>query len=257
MSSNFPTLQQFEDSQQTFLRLQTFLKEGGKPQEIVSYIADLTDVTDSDETEEAMINSISSYFLTAMKCTPEDTSKKINKLFQAYLEVSKKYHHQLLFYDALKSRQFAVAEKLYESQFDVNEADSATGVTALHLLVQDGNEEAVTWLFQHQAVADKPLSDGRTALHIASSLKYRKIAQILINHGANVNARSIERRFTPLHYAASIADNSDLLELLIERGADVQAETADKLTALAFASMSEANVRILNKEAQKKRTFNS
>jgi ankyrin repeat protein len=231
-------LQQTEEPQQTFERIQTYFNTGGKAQAVISYIADLTE---PDQPIEA-INRIFSYCLGALKFNDVE---KAHRVFEAYLEVNKDCQH-LLLTDALKKRQYSLAESLCERGYDPNAGDPNTGATPLHLLVQDGVREAVTWLFAHGALANKALPDGRTALHIAASLKLRAIAEILLDNRADANACA-KQEFTPLHYAAAVEDNRALLELLIVRGARLQEITEQGLTALAIAQFEkhEENIRTL------------
>ena len=50
----------------------------------------------------------------------------------------------------------------------------------------------------------------------------KEIVELLINHGADVNAKNDDAG-TPLH-AASMKDNKEIVELLINRGADINAK---------------------------------
>jgi ankyrin repeat protein len=67
------------------------------------------------------------------------------------------------------------------------------------------------------------------------SLPHRDIVQLLIHHGADVNARAKKGR-TPLMGAAG-AGSDDLVSLLIDKGAVVDAKTDEGRTALIFASI--------------------
>lgn len=59
---------------------------------------------------------------------------------------------------------------------------------------------------------------GWTPLHEASNHGHYHLAQLLIKHGANVNATGLED-VTPLHDAASFG-NQKLVKMLIDKGAD-------------------------------------
>ena len=60
------------------------------------------------------------------------------------------------------------------------------------------------------------------------------IASVLIPHGAKVNAAQAESGFTPLHEAALNGD-SEFARLLLDHGADVNAKMKDGKTPLTFA----------------------
>ncbi|MGK7886781.1 MAG: ankyrin repeat domain-containing protein [Crocosphaera sp.] len=58
----------------------------------------------------------------------------------------------------------------------------------------------------------------------------KEIIELLINHGADVNAKT-KYGYTPL-YVASVWDRKDIVELLINHGADVNVRTQDGFTPL-------------------------
>ena len=63
--------------------------------------------------------------------------------------------------------------------------------------------------------------------------------QLLIEHGASVNAYDKNHQ-TPLHRLSSCDDpNADCLRLLLENGADVDVEDDEGLTAIQIASSKE------------------
>src|SRR5207248_710819 len=65
---------------------------------------------------------------------------------------------------------------------------------------------------------------GQTALMWAAEQKHLDVARTLIEHGANVNARS-KSGFTPLLFAAQ-ADDLKMADMLVAAGADVGAATS-------------------------------
>ncbi len=74
---------------------------------------------------------------------------------------------------------------------------------------------------------------GETPLHISAKENARETAALLIEKGADVNAETDDRR-TPLHIAAK-ENAHETAALLIEKGADVNAETDDRRTPLHIA----------------------
>jgi uncharacterized protein len=81
--------------------------------------------------------------------------------------------------------------------------------------------------------------DGWTALHLAAFFGHREVARLLLERGAEVNARSRNTTFgrenTPLH-AAAANRRTEVARLLIEAGADVNARDRSGLTPLALAA---------------------
>ena len=63
----------------------------------------------------------------------------------------------------------------------------------------------------------------------ASQNGYVEISRMLIDHGANVNARKYDY-WTPIHFSA-YNGYPKLVELLLERGADTHSLNADGQTA--------------------------
>lgn len=69
-----------------------------------------------------------------------------------------------------------------------------------------------------------------TALHVASIMGYKDIGELLIEHGADIEAQ-YEDGETPLHQAGSKA----IAELLINKGADINAKSNNGRTPLVAA----------------------
>lgn len=90
--------------------------------------------------------------------------------------------------------------------------------------------------------------DGWTALHLAAFFGHREVAALLIDRGADVNARSRSTRFarenTPLHAAAANRQVA-VAELLVARGADVNARDGSGFTPLALAANSKSDLLML------------
>ena len=90
--------------------------------------------------------------------------------------------------------------------------------------------------------------DGWTPLHLAAFFGHRELAQLLLDRGADVNARSKSERFaksnTPLH-AAAANKQVEVARLLVERGADVNAKDGHGFTPLALAANSKSDLLML------------
>jgi ankyrin repeat protein len=89
---------------------------------------------------------------------------------------------------------------------------------------------------------------GSTALHMAAGGHFVEIVKLLIEKGADVNAREIvddkHKGETPLHLAVAFDsvkfclseyDTLEIVKLLIEKGADVNAGTSEGFTPLQLA----------------------
>lgn len=71
-------------------------------------------------------------------------------------------------------------------------------------------------------------------LHVAAKGKNKEIVELLLAKGAQVNAKGAGRN-TPLHEAVFYGAK-EIVELLIAKGADINARTVDGLTPLHFAA---------------------
>jgi ankyrin repeat protein len=71
-------------------------------------------------------------------------------------------------------------------------------------------------------------------MHKAAGRGHKEIVELLIDEGADVNAKD-KRGTTPLHEAAGRGHNKDVAELLIAKGADVNAKDDNGWTPLHHA----------------------
>lgn len=76
-------------------------------------------------------------------------------------------------------------------------------------------DELQAILRNHPQMALERGGDGKTALHCAATVE---IAELLIHHGADLNARDTDHAATPLQY---LIGNEPVARLLVDRGADV------------------------------------
>ena len=104
---------------------------------------------------------------------------------------------------------------------------------SIHDAAGEGDIEAVKqYLSAGADVNEKAVNwNGFTPLHLAASMKGNKeIVELLIAKGADVNANS-ESGSTPLHGA----NNGEIVELLITKGSNVNARTGVGQTPLLLA----------------------
>jgi len=127
-------------------------------------------------------------------------------------------------------------EVLLARGFDPNARESQ-GATPLHLACADeSNVATVAVLLSHGADVRAADVFGATSLHWAAKYHGVGAARLLLDAGADVNARAGQQAYTPLHMAAAVGD-LELVELLIQRGAAVAARDGDGRMPLDAAGL--------------------
>jgi ankyrin repeat protein len=120
---------------------------------------------------------------------------------------------------ACTNRNPALVELLLKAGADAN-TPIATGETPIMTCATSGSIEAVRMLIDRGAdVNAKELSQNQTALMWAASERHSGIVQVLIEHGAQLSART-KKGFTALHFAAREGD-LESGRLLVAAGVDV------------------------------------
>jgi ankyrin repeat protein len=101
----------------------------------------------------------------------------------------------------------------------------------------DERAEIVQVLIRHGADVNAIDGTHSTPLHLAFSKGCVESVKLLIRHGADVNAKN-GRQATPLHLAVSTHSDlkGDLVRLLLSQGADAGAKDARGQTPLQIAS---------------------
>jgi ankyrin repeat protein len=113
------------------------------------------------------------------------------------------------------------------------------GYTVLMAAVEGGDREVVRFLLAKGADTKAKNRAGWTALHAAAMARDRRIAEDLLAHGAEVNAADTIQGRTPLHWA-TVGGRADLVRLFLDRGADVRVrESLGGTTTLICAAASE------------------
>jgi|GEM_PF-2970063 len=133
----------------------------------------------------------------------------------------------------------AIVQLLLHRGADVN-AKSGDGWTSLHgaALNQNNNNLAIIQLLLHRgADVNSQDNNGETPLHKAIEFNHDNslaMVQFLLNQGAIVNSRLQDSGETPLHEATR-KENLDIVKLLVQKGAKVNAEADNGKTPLQYA----------------------
>ncbi len=99
-----------------------------------------------------------------------------------------------------------------------------------------GDADAVRSLLREGADVNAPQGDGMTALHWAALQNRADLVDLLTDAGARIEAETRIGGFTPLH-VASREGSADAIEALLGAGADPNATNDTGVTALHLAAM--------------------
>ena len=113
------------------------------------------------------------------------------------------------------------------------------GFTCLTLAAMNGHTETVRYLVGLKGVDVNhvlAMALSGTSLFLAVEGGHREVVQILIDAGADIEARiNEEKRLTPLHYACGLGVLA-IVKVLVEAGADVCATDNEGTTCLMLAA---------------------
>jgi uncharacterized protein len=146
------------------------------------------------------------------------------------------------FFQAVRTDDPNTVAQLLQRGFDPN-AHEEGGQTALGLAVREGSEKVIGVLLKDQQLQiDAQNHAGETALMLAALKGRLDTARRLLERGAVAH----QAGWNALHYAAS-GPNPQIVTLLLERGAPVDARSPNGSTALMMAARygSEQSVALL------------
>jgi ankyrin repeat protein len=138
-----------------------------------------------------------------------------------------------LLFKAIREGKAAV-DSLLRRGADANARDES-GATVLMQAALNADAETLDLLLRRGAEVNAHNDIGATALHWA--LPDREKVKLLLDHGANANARAESWGHTPLMLAAKIAGARPTLELMRRAGADLSANNGG-FTPLMAATVS-------------------
>ena len=137
-------------------------------------------------------------------------------------------------HDAASSGDLAKLKTLLNGNPDLVFSKDEQGATPLHAAALTGNGDVAELLLDHRADVNARTNNGSTPLHYAAEKGHQEVAELLLTRGADVNAEGNDGS-TPLHYAAWHG-NTATVELLLAHRADVNAKETGGFTALHNAS---------------------
>jgi len=127
---------------------------------------------------------------------------------------------------AVYKNDVAEARRLLRAGADVSLANNY-GATPMSLAAEVGNTDMLRLLLEVGANPDSPTTDGQTALMAVARTGSVDAAEALLDHHATVDAREKWGGQTALMWA-SARRHPEMMQLLISRGADVNARSIDR-----------------------------
>ena len=148
-------------------------------------------------------------------------------------------------HEASEEGDYARAERLLKWGENVDIQNVPYKQRPLHLAVYNEHPRIVKLLLEYGANPNARMNNGQTPIFIASYFGDLKSMKMLIEHGADVNVKD-HLGNTPLHKAAE-GDSPKAAELLLSHGADIHAVDKEGNTPLHIAGYmgSEDSVWIL------------
>ncbi|XP_030056065.1 ankyrin repeat domain-containing protein 49 [Microcaecilia unicolor] len=143
----------------------------------------------------------------------EEEEEKNEEWYQMQEQKMENDPGKLLLWASEKNRLITVKRLLTENPALVKVKDEDL-YTPLHRAAYNGHLEAAQVLIAHGADVDAVTVDGWTPLHSACKWNNTKVASFLLQHGADINAQT-NGLLTPLHLAAGNRESRDTLELLL------------------------------------------
>jgi len=122
-----------------------------------------------------------------------------------------------------------------------------SGMTILSCsLMENIQPQALSALIAAGADVNAVDDDGKTPLHTAATHSDNpEVIRLLIDAGADLEAKFEVNGMTPLHWAALFNPNPEIFKALLEAGADLQAVAAGSQTALSFACNGNASYEVV------------
>lgn len=136
------------------------------------------------------------------------------------------------FFRAVKMDDASVVKSLLSRGLDPNLVDEERGDTGLILALRENSLKVFELLLNARDVdIEASAKNGNTALMIACFKGNTAAVDALLAKGAEVNRPG----WTPLHYAAAIGNN-DIVKVLLDKSAYIDAESPNKTTPMMMAA---------------------
>ena len=126
---------------------------------------------------------------------------------------------------------------IVEHSQDVNARGFMREDTPLHISSRRGHVEITRVLLEHGADREARDEHDYNPLEQAAEMGHVELVQVLLEYGADANARD-KSGYTPLHFASEFVKPA-VIRVLLKHGADVKAQNEDNKTPLHYAQEEE------------------
>ncbi len=130
-------------------------------------------------------------------------------------------------HDAAKSGNLEKVKELLKGDPNLVVTIDDAGDTPLYVAVANGRKDVAEFLLSHKANVNAKSTDGLAPLHWAAAIGNKDMVELLLAHHADVDIKNNNGE-TPLHLAV-VFNYKDVVELLLAHGADINAK--DKVGA--------------------------
>ena len=160
--------------------------------------------------------------LEAKECTSYlPSSIEVRKIFEKTQDIDR------AFIEAARVGCLVDIKGLESIGAEISKTSVVNRWTPLHHAAAGGKAAhygVAAFLIKHGAKVTSSTKDGLQPIHLACESASADLVRLLLNTGASPHCRS-QTGLRPLHFACKHPDGSDTMKLLVERGADKDAES--------------------------------
>ncbi len=130
-----------------------------------------------------------------------------------------------------------MADLLIDAGADINATDKDDFSPLFYAILEDNKQKAKLLIRKGADIKLAP-STRTTLLHVAVQREWitKSLVESLIQRGADIDAKDKDLKTTPLHHACSNMKATEVVKLLIAKGANVHSRSLEFRTPLHFAA---------------------